>query len=119
MSDETIRTLSHSFDWRADRLDWPVTTEAGPGLSGVIAAETRVVWLDPSSGTLTYRGLPIEALAHDRSFEEIAHLLITGEALDDDPVRFEGFRESLRASRWLQPSVLAPRRISSRLSRWT
>ena len=31
-----------SIDWRAAKIDWPVTTDVGPGLAGVVAAETRV-----------------------------------------------------------------------------
>ena len=45
-----LRTLGHGFDWCADEVSFPVTTDVGPGLSGVIAGTTRVVWLDPSSG---------------------------------------------------------------------
>jgi len=43
MSDSPINTLGHGFDWSAGRVDWPVTTDVGPGLSGVIAGETRVM----------------------------------------------------------------------------
>ncbi len=74
----TLPTLSPSFDWRAEKIDWPVTTEVGRGLSGVIATTTEVMWLDPASGSLAYRGVPVETLADRNSFEETASLLITG-----------------------------------------
>ncbi len=103
----TYRTLSSNFSWALDELDWPVTSEVGPGLSGVIATGTRVSWLDPSSGALEYRGVPIEELAGMHSFEEIAHLLITGNEPDEDKEAFSAFRDQLRASRVLPDDVIA------------
>ena len=65
-----LRTLSSAFDWRAAKIDWPVTTDVGPGLAGVVATETRVMWLDPSSGQLAYRGVPGDSLANRADFED-------------------------------------------------
>lgn len=101
-----IRTRSSSFAWRGERLSWPVTTEVGPGLAGVIATETRVMWLDPSSGLLNYRGVPIEVLATEADFEEVAYLLITGRTPAQDPRGCAEFRHHLRTSRHL-PSELS------------
>ena len=100
-----LPTLSSSFDWRADRIDWPVTTDVGPGLTGVVALETRVMWLDPSSGHLAYRGVPIEGLASHMDFEEVAFLLITGSRPEKAPNDFEVFRTRLRKSRALPPDA--------------
>lgn len=106
MADDVIRTLSHAYDWRTEApLVWPVTTEVGPGLAGVIAAETRVMWLDPSSGALAYRGIPIERLAPVADFERVTHLLVTGRTADDDPCGFGSFRDSMRAARALPDDV--------------
>ena len=102
-----LPTLSSSFDWRAERVDWPVTTDVGPGLAGVVAAETRVMWLDPSSGQLAYRGIPIEKLAAEPDFERTAYLLITGRTAEDDRERFRGFRDQMRSSRRLPDDVAA------------
>ncbi|MCB2211431.1 citrate/2-methylcitrate synthase [bacterium] len=104
---KAFRTLSSNYSWALDELDWPVTSEVGPGLSGVIASATRVSWLDPSSGTLEYRGVPIERLAGMHSYEEIAHLLITGNEPADDEAAFSTFRDNLRASRELPEDVIA------------
>ena len=101
-----LRTLSGAYDWRADRIDWPVTTDVGPGLAGVVAAETRVMWLDPSSGQLAYRGVPIEALASPADFEETAHLLITGRTPREDPAGLAHFRQKVRSSRRLPNDVV-------------
>lgn len=94
-----LHTLSSSFDWRADHIDWPVTTDVGPGLAGVVALETRVMWLDPSSGQLAYRGVPIENLAANLDFERVAFLLINGRQPQDDPSEYEVFLTGLRRSR--------------------
>jgi citrate synthase len=106
MSTEPIRTLGHGFDWRASELEFPVTTEVGPGLAGVIASTTRVMWLDPSSGRLAYRGIPVEDLVAEPDFEAGAFLLITGVAPDHDSGELAGFRAALRASRALPPEVI-------------
>ena len=100
-----LNTLSPAFDWRAEKIDWPVTTDVGPGLSGVVAAETRVMWLDPSSGQLAYRGVPVDSLANRADFEEVAYLLITGNRAEDDPDGLAAFRHQVRSSRALPPEV--------------
>jgi citrate synthase len=102
-----LPTLSDAFDWRADRVEWPVTTDVGPGLSGVVAAATRVMWLDPSSGQLAYRGVPIDVLAAEPDFEATAHLLITGRTPDDDASGLAEFRRQVRSSRRLPGDVVA------------
>jgi len=102
----TLPTLSPSFDWRAERIDWPVRTEVGRGLSGVIATTTEVMWLDPASANLTYRGIPVETLATDNSFEEVASLLITGSMPESDPPGYSAFRDQLRSSRTLPSDVI-------------
>jgi len=102
----TLQTLSPSFDWRAERIDWPVTTEIGRGLCGVIATTTEVMWLDPASGSLAYRGVPVETLAAHNSFEEVASLLITGSMPERDPTGYSAFRNQLRSSRTLPADVI-------------
>jgi citrate synthase len=64
------------------------------------------MWLDPSSGALTYRGVPIEELADRRDFEEVTHLLVTGRGPEEDSEGLAAFRRELRASRELPPEVL-------------
>lgn len=101
-----FNTLSASFDWRAPEMAWPVSTDVGPGLAGVIATATRVMWLDPSSGSLAYRGEPVERLAGVRSFEEVAFLLISGRRPEDDQPAFLAFQKRLRSSRELPEPVV-------------
>jgi citrate synthase len=101
-----LHTLGPAFDWKAARIDWPVTTDVGPGLAGVVAAETRVMWLDPSSGQLAYRGVAVDSLANRADFEEVAHLLITGNSPDDDREGLDRFRRQVRSSRALPSQVV-------------
>jgi citrate synthase len=107
VSQRTLRTLNRDFDWRVESLTWPVTTDVGPGLAGVIASATRVMWLDPSSGRLAYRGVPVEQLAAAPDFERVAHLLITGTASEDDVLSWKRFRDNLRSSRRLPRDVVS------------
>lgn len=99
-------TLDPGFSWRSRDVEWPVTTDVGSGLAGVVAATTRVVWLDPSSGMLAYRGVPVEDLALGSDFEEVAHLLVAGASAETDPEGFGEFRRLLRTSRRLPDDVV-------------
>lgn len=103
----TLRTRSGRFGWSAPGLEWPVETEVGPGLEGVIATATRVSWLDPWSGGLSYRGVPIERLAGALSFEEVTFLLLSGAHPTTDPDAAASFAARLRASRALPAEVIA------------
>ncbi len=48
------------------------------GLEGVIASITSMSCIDGEEGILIYRGIPIEALAKNSSFEETAYYLLFG-----------------------------------------
>lgn len=52
---------------------------ASSGLAGVIAGRTAISTVGKEATGLTYRGYPIEVLAEQASFEEVAYLLIYGE----------------------------------------
>jgi citrate synthase len=58
-----------------------MTTEADykPGLEDVPAAKSAVSFLDGKKAVLEYRGIPVEVLAKESSFEEVSWLLIKGE----------------------------------------
>ncbi|MBZ0267256.1 citrate synthase [bacterium] len=68
-----------------------------PGLAGVIAARSSVGFVDGENGILEYRGIRIENLAEQSTFEETAYLLLYG-AL---PARAEldAFEDSLKEHR--------------------
>lgn len=48
------------------------------GLEGVIAAITSLSCIDGDEGILIYRGIPIEAIANNSTFEETAYFLLFG-----------------------------------------
>jgi citrate synthase len=49
-----------------------------PGLAGVPAAESAISFIDGEQGILEYRGIPIQDLAENSTFEETAYLLLFG-----------------------------------------
>src|SRR5436305_2096654 len=53
--------------------------EFRPGLEDVPAAKSAVSFLDGKKARLEYRGIPVEVLAKESSYEEVAWLLIKGE----------------------------------------
>src|SRR5699024_3287869 len=50
-----------------------------PGFMNTANARSAVTYIDGEAGVLRYRGYPIEALAKNSSFLEVAYLLIYGE----------------------------------------
>ena len=56
--------------------------ELVPGLEGVPIAKSAISFVDGQNGILEYRGIPIEDLAEQSTFEETAYLLLKG-ALPD------------------------------------
>src|SRR5437763_8988298 len=53
--------------------------ELRPGLADVPVAESAVSFIDGKRARLEYRGIAVETLARDSSFEETAYLLLRGE----------------------------------------
>lgn len=85
---------------------------AGPGLEGIVAAQTTLSLVDGANGRLIYRGYDIGDLASHAQFEEVLHLLVYG-AL---PNRQEltALQSRLAAARPLSPCV---RRVLETLPR--
>jgi len=54
-------------------------TDIKKGLAGVVVDVTAISKVDPESNSLLYRGYPVQDLAAQRSFEEVAYLLWNGE----------------------------------------
>jgi citrate synthase len=53
--------------------------EISPGLAGVPVAESAISFIDGRRARLEYRGIAVETLARESSFEETAWLLLEGE----------------------------------------
>ncbi|TKJ38504.1 hypothetical protein CEE37_12105 [candidate division LCP-89 bacterium B3_LCP] len=99
-------SLSRDFNWRSRKVEWPVTTATAQGLSGVIACETKVAWVNPNTGDLYYRGIPIEKLADNATFEEVAYLLVEGKNWKSRPSEFQRFCDGLHRVRQMPAEVL-------------
>ena len=53
-----------------------------PGYGATASCESKITYIDGDAGILLYRGYPIEQLAEQSSFLEVAHLLLWGELPD-------------------------------------
>src|SRR5579883_475604 len=50
-----------------------------PGYGATASCESKITYIDGDAGILLYRGYPIEQLAEQSSFLEVAYLLLNGE----------------------------------------
>ena len=67
------------------------------GLAGVVVDYTAVSKVNPDTNSLLYRGYPVQELAANCSFEEVAYLLWHGELPDERQLaEFEQLERSLR-----------------------
>src|SRR6202790_1535083 len=57
----------------------PGTWFYDPGFTTTAACESAITFLDGEEGILRYRGYPIEQLAEDSTYLEVAYLLLNGE----------------------------------------
>ncbi|KAA9393031.1 bifunctional 2-methylcitrate synthase/citrate synthase [Kocuria coralli] len=80
-------------------------TEIKKGLAGVVADVTAVSKVNPDSNSLLYRGYPVQELAANCSFEQVALLLWNGELPSDEEL--EEFTALERANRALTPELKA------------
>ena len=55
-----------------------------PGYGSTASCESKITYIDGDVGELLYRGYPIEQLAEDSNFLEVAHLLLNGELATGD-----------------------------------
>ena len=62
-----------------------------PGFMNTASCESSITYIDGDQGILRYRGYPIEQLAEQSTFLEVAYLLIHGEL--PSPADFEAFSE--------------------------
>lgn len=75
-----------------------------PGLAGVVAARSAIGWIDGLEGVLRYRGIRIEDLAENSSFEEVSYLLLFGELPTE--AALTQFDQELKAARALPQGVI-------------
>src|SRR5690606_30899458 len=75
-----------------DQSGGVITLDKGYKNTG--ATESAITFLDGEKGILRYRGYPIEQLAEESSFMEVAYLLIFGELPSAE--EFKSFTMSIR-----------------------
>jgi len=73
------------------------------GLAGVPVDYTAISKVNPESNSLLYRGYPVQELAANKNFEEVAWLLWKGEL--PTPAELAGFEKQERSMRGLDPAV--------------
>jgi 2-methylcitrate synthase len=73
------------------------------GLAGVVVDTTAISKVNPETNSLLYRGYPVQELAANCTFEEVAYLLWKGEL--PDPEQLEGFERLERSQRHLDERV--------------
>jgi len=78
-------------------------SEIRKGLAGVVADVTAVSKVNPETNSLLYRGYPVQDLAANCTFEEVAWLLWHGEL--PTPDELTGFEQLERSQRHLDPAV--------------
>lgn len=100
-----LTTFDKTFKWTGPKLDWPVTTQTGPGMSGVIASETEIVWVNPHDERITVRGIPLKQIAESYSFDQAAYLLILGKTPENDELTRQTFEENVLSGRRLPAGV--------------
>ena len=78
-------------------------TEIHKGLAGVVVDTTAVSSVNPDTNSLLYRGYPVQELAANCTFEEVAYLLWHGEL--PTPKQLAEFETLERSLRPLDPRV--------------
>ena len=58
-----------------------------PGYTNTASCKSSITFIDGERGILRYRGYPIEELAGNRSYLEIAYLLLEGDLPDSDQLK--------------------------------
>ncbi|KPM55435.1 citrate synthase [Frankia sp. R43] len=79
-------------------------TAVRKGLAGVVVDTTSVSMVNPDTNSLTYRGYPVQQLAAECSFEEVAYLIWHGELPTTEQLR--GFTDAERARRGIDRTLM-------------
>ncbi len=75
------------------------------GLDGIVAGQSSICFIDGQKGELVYRGISIDELATNASFEEVVYLLWNGSLPRMDELA--GFQRELAANRALPEPVIS------------
>lgn len=73
------------------------------GLEGVLAAQSSICFIDGAAGRLTYRGIDIQDLAENSTFEETAYFLLFGDLPKQSEL--DAFTRQLQAERGVPKEI--------------
>ena len=79
------------------------TTHPPKGLEGIVAAHSKICYIDGDRGVLAYRGIDIHELADHSNFEETCYLLWFGKLPSRS--QLDQLRDRLAAERKLDPAI--------------
>ena len=74
-----------------------------PGYTSTCSTESQITFIDGGKGQLLYRGYPIEQLAEQSTFLEVAYLLINGEL--PDKAQYKTFTDTITNHTMLHDQV--------------
>lgn len=74
-----------------------------PGFTSTCSTESQITFIDGEKGKLLYRGYPIEQLAEESTFLEVAYLLVNGELPDEK--QFSKFEDTINNHTMLHDQV--------------
>ncbi len=64
-----------------------------PGFTSTASCESKITYIDGDAGILLYRGYPIDQLAEQSNFLEVAYLLLSGEL--PSKIQFDDFEHAI------------------------
>ncbi|MBI5642154.1 MAG: citrate synthase [Deltaproteobacteria bacterium] len=85
-------------------MEEKIIMDVVPGLEGIPAAESAISFIDGDAGILEYRGIPVETLARESDFLEVAYLLIFGHL--PEKAEYEKFRTDVTYHTRLKLKIL-------------
>lgn len=85
--------------------DLPGISTYDPGLVNTSACRSSVTYIDGDAGILEYRGYPIEQLAEECTYLEVAYLLIHGKL--PNPEQLAAWNDDIRGHRFIHENVKA------------
>ena len=110
MKSELNQTSTASITYKGETTEFPVFSAAegpdvidirkfygksgaftfDPGFTSTASCESKITYIDGDAGVLLYRGYPIDQLAENSDFLEVAYLLLNGELPDrNERARFD------------------------------
>ena len=96
-----LSTKEGSF---TSEFEWPLTLQVDKGLDGAVTNKSRVGYVDGDKGRLIYQGYPVEVLAENANYEEVAYLLIFGKL--PNKTEYVDFDKKLKANRKMPIEVV-------------